>query len=207
MDFWLDISNNLLIDSGAFSFITGAIKMNKSEVLEYFDKYLNFVEQYTSNPIITGFFELDIDRTIGYSNVKLLRKRLFDVSDKIIPVYHKSLGLNEFKELCKNYDYISIPNKDTKPEELPYYVKYAHKYDCKIHGLGITKSRVLNNVPFDSVDSMSWFTTGRYARYKGKRVNSEFVRKKYKEFTFYEFYESILKQRKYYEKWKDYHND
>lgn len=203
-----EISNNMLIDSGAFTFQKGNIDMNKLK--KYMEEYLHFVKKEHSNSLINGFFEMDIDGIIGYDNVLSYREKLFELSDKIIPVWHKSLGLDEYKRMCREYDYISVScvnNRDIKPENYKHFVKYAHNRGCKIHGLGMTQRKILNKVPFDTVDSSSWQKIVRFGRYKGKKLDSNYIKKNRRKITQLELLDFLDFQKEYYKKWQSYHND
>ena len=205
------ISNNILIDSGAFTLFSSK---KKHDFEEYFNNYLNYIKKHTSNDLIKGFFELDIDSIIGYDEVLSLREKLTNVSDKIIPVYHKRLGVEEFKKMVAEYDYVSvggIVSKEIHPSELPPFVKYAHKHNTKIHALGITSPKYLKKIPFDSVDSSSVISSrfGRVLFFKNGKMNSikldsEYISKNYAKMDTMS-YLSFLKFEKYYENyWKNY---
>ena len=150
-----------LLDSGAFTFMSGTGKTNFDE---YLTKYIEFINKYD----IKYFFELDVDSVAGYEKVKEYRKRLEkETGKKCIPVWHKSRGKDEFFRLCENYEYIAIGGivtKEIKPDEYKYFswfIDEAHKRNCKIHGLGFTKTKQLEKIKFDSVDSTTW-NRGRF---------------------------------------------
>ena len=42
---------------------------------------------------------MDVDNIIGYEKVLELRKILLEATDKIIPVWHKNRGIDEFKKM------------------------------------------------------------------------------------------------------------
>ena len=149
-----DLSDLILIDSGAHTFHTA----QNIDFEKYTYDYADFIKK-TDNPKVTGYFEMDIDNRIGYKKVLKLREILDDISDKIIPVWHKNRGFKNYKKMCRNYDYVSIsclpiegiPNKD-----LIKFVNVAHDNGSKIHGLGGTRTWILKNIPFDSVDGATW---------------------------------------------------
>ena len=64
-------AEKLLLDSGAFTFVNSR-KNEPVDWNEYVDRYAEFIK---SNNLCL-FFELDIDKLIGYGNVLKLRKRL-----------------------------------------------------------------------------------------------------------------------------------
>lgn len=148
---------NFLLDSGAFSYMSGA-KCSKEMLLEYLDKYINFINKHN----IKYFFELDVDTIFGIEFVEQMRKKLEKETQKqCIPVWHKSRGIQYWKDMCKDYKYIAIGGLvfHVKKQEYPLIKKmvdYAYYNGVKVHGLGFTKTKELKNYKFYSVDSASW---------------------------------------------------
>lgn len=205
MDKILNLSNNVLVDSGAFTFRKKGIK----NLNQFVNNYIKFIEKYESNEKVKGFFELDIDTIIGYDKVLEIRNQLEEVSDKIIPVWHKNLGIQEFKKMCNEYDYVSLSSigKDINEENAVKFVNTAHKNNAKIHALGLSKEPILNTIPFDSVDSTSWMRCCRFGNFKGKKIDINYTKNNRKKVIFLELLDEIKKQKKYYNRWKHYHND
>lgn len=151
-----------LLDSGAFTFMLNT-KINL-DWKEYLDKYIAFINQHN----VKYFFELDIDSVVGYEKVKQMRVYLEKkTKKKCIPVWHKSRGIEEYKRLCKEYDYIAIGgivSKEIKPSEYSYLaklIKLAKQYGTKVHGLGFTNKNAYN-YGFYSVDSTNWLSSSRF---------------------------------------------
>ena len=162
-------SKNILIDSGAHTFHTA----KNVDFLEYTKRYSEFIKENDSSNVV-GYFEMDIDNRIGYKKVMKLRKMLEEVNDKIIPVWHKNRGFKNFKKMCRNYDYVAISClkiEGIPDQDLFKFVDVAHDNGCLIHGLGGTRKFILNNVPFDSVDSASWLFSAVNGRYKSKHID------------------------------------
>lgn len=152
-----------LLDSGAFTFMSNSHKAVNWN--EYLDRYIAFIKKYD----IDYFFELDIDAVVGYEKVKELRYRLEKQTGKqCIPVWHKSRGIEEFKKICEKYKYIAIGGIVTKEIKQKEYdkmfqlVKYAKSKGVKVHGLGFTNLKSLENSGFFSVDSTSWKSGNRF---------------------------------------------
>ena len=161
---WCLQADEFLLDSGAFTFMNKAKKaeaFSDEALKEYIDQYIDFINKYD----IKHFFEMDIDSVVGYDNVKKIRKYIEErTSKKVIPVWHKSRGIDDFHDMCKEYDYVAvggIANGEIKKSEhhiLTDLCNIAHSYKCKVHGLGYSPPKVLNDrtCPFDTVDSTSW---------------------------------------------------
>lgn len=184
------VTKDFLLDSGAFTFMTNS--KSYVEWDEYIEKYAEFINKNN----IEKFLELDIDPVIGYQKVLEYRKKLEYLTNKpCIPVWHKTRGIEEFKKMCDEYDYVSIGGivaKEIKPNQykiFPALINEAHKRRAKIHGLGFTNINLLRSFHFDSVDSTSWtsgcrfgslyhFNNGKmsvYSRNEGKRAKREKV--------------------------------
>ena len=196
-------SKEILIDSGAHSFQKG----KKVDWVEYTKEYAQFIKWF-DKPNVIGYFEMDVDNIIGYDKVLELRKILESVSNKIIPVWHKNRGIEEFKKMCWNYSgkviaITGFKNEDIKDEQYLMFLKYAKKYNCKVHCLGMTRKKVLDKVPFDYVDSSSWKQSGIFGRIDGKgKVTKKFSKEK-RERVFMENYKLGIKmQEHYYQKWR-----
>jgi hypothetical protein len=154
---------NVLIDSGAHSIHSGK---NVSPE-KYIKDYIDFIKRNTDNPKIQGFFELDFDPVYDYEVVKKYQKRLLEVSDKIIPVWHKGRGVDDFHEMCSRFSgkRIAITSLayDVAKSQYNSFINYAHSKKCNIHLLAMTKYGLLKDLNLhkdDSIDSSSWKQTG-----------------------------------------------
>lgn len=199
-----DKSKLIMIDSGAHSFQKGT----KVNWLEYTKKYAEFIKEF-DRPNVVGYFEMDVDNVIGYDKVLELRKILESVSNKIIPVWHKNRGLDDFKKMCHDYSskviaITGFKNEDIKDDQYIMFLKYAKKYNCKVHCLGMTRKAILDKVPFDYVDSSSWRQQGIYGRYKGRQIDKEFSKNNYSKVFLATYLEGVEMQKYYERKWKNY---
>lgn len=195
-------SELILIDSGAHSFQKG----KKVDWVEYTKQYAEFIKKF-DKPNVIGYFEMDVDNIIGYDKVLELRKVLEKVSNKIIPVWHKNRGIEEYKKMCQDYagKIIAITgfkNEDIKDEQYLMFLKYAKKYNCKVHCLGMTRKKVLNKVPFDFVDSSSWKQQSIYGIIDKKKVSKDFSKQNRWKVMLENYKKSMQMQEYYYNKWK-----
>ena len=177
-DWQLKIIKNckcFLLDSGAYTFLSNSKKHLDWD--EYLEKYARFIIENG----IDYFFELDIDKIVGYEQVKLYRKNLENLTGKrCIPVWHKGRGYEEYLKLCEKYDYIAIGGiaiKDIKRSDykiFPQMIKHAHERNCRDHGLGFTNVSLFPSIRFDSVDSTRWNCArfGRLEYFDGKTMKS-----------------------------------
>ena len=161
---WCLSADEFLLDSGAFAFMNKAKKVDKfntDEINKYTKEYVKFINKYD----IKYFFEMDLDCIYSYDKIKKARKWIEKhTGKKCIPVWHISRGMEEFHNMCKEYDYVAIggiASKEIKPKDhqlLWELCDIAHSYGCKIHGLGYLPLKILNenNCPFDTVDGTGW---------------------------------------------------
>lgn len=157
-------SKIFFLDSGAYSFLNSGKKV---DLEQYIDDYANFINKNH----IQHFFELDIDKIVGYPKVKEFRKKLEVLTGRqCIPVWHKGRGIEEWKKMCDEYSYVAIGGivtREIKPDQykaFPLMITEAHKRGAKVHGLGFTSTKLLKVIHFDSVDSTNW-SYGRYGHY------------------------------------------
>lgn len=153
-----------LLDSGAFTFMT-SMKGQKVNWEQYVINYGNFVKQHD----IKHFFELDIDPIVGLKEVERLRNLLEKTSQrKCIPVWHKSRGLEYWKQMVKEYNYVAIGGivtQEIKRSEYDVFLpllKIARENNCKVHGLGFTNLKGMEKYKFYSVDSTSWLSGNKF---------------------------------------------
>lgn len=203
-----DNSEIVIIDSGAHSFQKGK-KVNWEE---YTREYAEFIKQF-DRPNVIGYFEMDVDNIIGYDNVLKLRAILESASDKIIPVWHKNRGIDNFKEMCQKYAnkvvaITGFKNEDIADHQYIMFLKYAKKYNCKVHCLGMTRKKVLDQCPFDFTDSSTWLQQVNYGNVffgKGKfpKAKGEEKGKQYR----YNYLQGMKMQEFYYNKWRKVNKD
>ena len=152
-------NENFLLDSGAFSYMNGR-QITKKEMDNYVKNYIAFIKKYN----VKYYFEMDVDSIFGLEAVEQWRKQIeTETNKKCIPVWHKQRGVEYWKKMCQEYNYVAIGGLvlGAKKQEYPFYkklVEYAAERGVKVHGLGFTKVQVLKEYPFYSVDSSSWMT-------------------------------------------------
>lgn len=165
---------DFLLDSGAFTFFSRG--HNNINWEKYVDAYADFINRNK----VEHFFELDIDKLVGYEKVLKLRKRLEEkTGKKCIPVWHIFRGKDEFLKMCDEYKYVSIGgivSKEITSDQYPMFtwlINEAHKRGCKIHGLGFTNLEGIKKYKFDTVDSTAWTTGNRFGaiyKFDGKTL-------------------------------------
>lgn len=195
-------SRSILIDSGAHTFQKGC-HVNWDN---YTAEYAKWITEHDCTKIL-GYFEMDVDNVIGYPRVLELRRMLEHVTDKIIPVWHKNRGIQDFKDMCQQYAgriiaITGFKNEDIRDEQYLYFLKYAWSCGCQVHCLGMTRKKILDKVPFDYVDSSTWTQSVLYGRLNGRKLrNAETVeeRRSMRQRQWESSYRSAIKMQEYYE--------
>lgn len=201
-----DMSELVMIDSGAHSFQKGT----KVKWEDYTHSYAAFIREFDRSNVV-GYFEMDVDNIIGYENVLKLREILHKESghpEKIIPVWHKNRGIQEFKKMCQTHSgrvvaITGFKNEDIRDEQYPMFLKEAKKHGCKVHCLGMTRKAILDKVPFDYVDSSSWAQQAIYGRIGKRKVAKSFSKTNRDDVFIASYLDAMNMQRHYYEKWRN----
>lgn len=150
-------NDNFLLDSGAFSYMNGT-KITLEQMERYVQKYIAFVKCYQ----IKRYFQIDVDPIFGLEKVEEWTGKMEkEIGYPCIPVWHKERGVAYWKRMCKNYKYIAVGGlvlhvKKQEYDLIKKLVEYAYYHGVKVHGLGFTKTKILSDFKFYSVDSASW---------------------------------------------------
>jgi hypothetical protein len=168
---------DLMLDSGAFTFISRGAAPPKKETDDYVNRYISDINKHG----IKNFFELDIDKLVGIGPVEQYREQMIrETGKEPIVVWHRERGLEYFVQMCKDYNYVAIGSPAWKEDrgiikQFPWFINTAHKFGAKIHGLGFTNTKYLKMYDFDSVDSSSWLSPsiyggGKYYQFTGDEI-------------------------------------
>lgn len=204
---------DLLLDSGAFSFMMNS-NIKEADWDRYIEEYAAFINRYG----IEKFLELDIESVVGMQEVERLRTKLETLTGrKCIPVWHVGRGIEYFRTMCRDYEYVAFGglmsdgySRKQLEKTFPWFIKTAHDNNAKIHALGWTPTDcdMFRKYPFDSCDSTAWvcgnqfgtvyrfdYSTGvmqKYQKKQGQRVRH----KETAENNFYEWvkYQQYIKR-------------
>ena len=154
---------HLFIDSGAYTYITNP-EFESYTVEQWEDqivKYLAWAKKHKDS--IFAIADLDLQYLVGNEKVYEWRKKYFEpfMLETGIPVcfiYHEE-GLDQWEYMCKRYPYIGISlNVDGNIDEADLREKFriAEKYNTLIQGMASTRTAMLTQYPFYTVDSTTW---------------------------------------------------
>ena len=157
-----DIS--LFIDSGAYTYMNDPKYENFTieQWEEQIKSYLKWAEKHKSQ--IFAICDLDLQYIVGCEQVYKWRKEYFEpfMLRTGIPVcfmYHDE-GLKQWEYMCKRYPYVglslAIDNKENGYQELKDMFRIAEKHNALCQGMASTKTSMLTEFPFYTVDSTTW---------------------------------------------------
>ena len=154
---------HLFIDSGAYTYITNPEfeSYTVEQWEEQIEKYLAWARRHKDS--IFAIADLDLQYLVGNEKVYEWRKKYFEpfMLETGIPVcfiYHEE-GLDQWEYMCKRYPYVGISlNVDGNVDESDLRDKFriAEKYNTLIQGMASTRTAMLTQYPFYTVDSTTW---------------------------------------------------
>lgn len=168
----------ITIDSGAHSFFElmgisvtskeGSTGKALPNPYEYFEAYLAWVKEWYDH--FSYFVELDLQELVGQKVILEWRERMKKegVYGKCITVWHSYNSMDDFiSQLADSHSkYVAIEGIRKGQPILDYnrYIKEAYERGIKIHGFALTRTELLKQCPFYSVDSSSWTSSIRYGK-------------------------------------------
>lgn len=171
---------HLFIDSGAYTYMSNP--QYESYTVEDWEKhiknYLNWVERNKEH--IFAFAELDLQFLVGIDTVNKWRREYFEpfmlrTGVPVCFVCHEDDD-TVWEKMCQRYPYVGISVATENVNQLAWYqnkLKVAEKYNSLVHGFGMTRTSILPQLPFYTVDSTSWksgFRYGQLAVFNSKKV-------------------------------------
>ncbi len=168
--------DNILIDSGAFSFHNSG----KHISLDEYEKGLK-----ESN--FKNYFNLDVIGDAEGSYQSYLN--MLDLDLNPIPVFHADTDINYLRKYLDQTDFISIGNlvgNNNIESNLNNIFNEIEKINpkAKVHGLGLTKPDIIKHYPFYSVDSSSYCAITKFAR------SARWVKNNFKATNTFEYFEN-----------------
>jgi len=168
-----------MIDSGAHSFqadwtlfktwkekdFTDFVKGYEEWIWENIDHIDCAVEldiDYTLNMVLGGSEK----STIGGAMVERWQKEIFMPLEKagldIIYVWHENRGIEGWEDMCSRFNYVGLPGEFSSKDDFNKFVSVARRYTTRMHGMASTKSLDFREIPWASIDSITWKTGEMY---------------------------------------------
>lgn len=154
---------HLFIDSGAYTYNQDP-KYNEYTVEQWekqIEEYLAWAEKHKNQ--IFAIADLDIQYLVGYEKVVEWRKKYFEpfmlrTGLPVCFIYHEE-GLDVWEYMCKRYPYVGISlniDREVDETELRNKFKIAEKHNALVQGMASTRTGMLTQYPFYTVDSTTW---------------------------------------------------
>jgi hypothetical protein len=173
---------HLFIDSGAYTYMNDP-KFQEFTIEQWEEqivKYLSWAEKHKES--IFGMAELDLQYLVGIDKVQEWRRNYFEpfmlrTGVPVCFIYHND-GMHIWEQMCERYPYVgfsSVSDDGNNRSKGDYkkMLSVAEKYNAVVHGFGMTKTSLLPELPFYTVDSTSWksgFRYGLLSIWNGRKV-------------------------------------
>lgn len=171
---------DIIIDSGAYSFLAGKQEEAKSasmdRIKKYLDEYAEFL--YRNRDYIFAAVEFDIEDEVGYEQVRKWEDEYFSPLEKYVPiiyVWHPERGRDEYINMCRRHDYVGLSSTSFAEMESNALMQIARRYLTKIHGFAMTTQYAVGEMGLFSCDSITWKSGEKYGTIF-TFMNGEFVR-------------------------------
>lgn len=172
-----DIS--LFIDSGAFTYMSNPqyTEYTIEQWEQHIHSYLSWARKHKDS--IFGIAELDLQYLVGIEVVTEWRRKYFEpfMLETGIPVcfiYHDE-GKDVWNSMCQRYPYVgfsAVSDENSRDlSEFKEMLKVAEKHNSLTHGFGMTKTSLLPELPFYTVDSTTWLVGLQYGEVNYWNVN------------------------------------
>lgn len=163
----------LFIDSGAYTYMNDP-KFEDRTITEWeihIDKYLKWAER--NREYIFAIASLDLEFIVGAEQVKEWNRKFFEpfmlrTGIPVCFVWHGEEAYNTWEQHCQRYPYVgltAVGSEEFKEFGDSYFIdklKVAEKYNTLVHGMGMTRTASLTNIPFYTVDSTTWNVGMKY---------------------------------------------
>lgn len=173
---------HLFIDSGAYTYQSDPkyLEYTPEQWEEQIKEYLTWAEKHKDS--IFGMAELDLQNLVGEEVVNEWRRKYFEpfmlrTGVPVCFIYHHE-GIDVWEKMCQRYPYVGFSTvaDDGTTYDLNGFrqmLSIAEKHNSLVHGFGMTRTSLLPQLPFYTVDSTSWksgFRYGQIAIWNGKKV-------------------------------------
>ena len=163
---------HLFIDSGAFTYQNDPKYRNYTveQWEKQIEKYLRWAEKNKDN--IFAIANLDLENLVGGDKVLEWNKKYFEpfmlrTGIPICFVWHKTTSMT-WEQYCQRYPYVGhsavAEGTDLTLQEHMDLLKTAEKYNSVVHGMGMTRTGMLPQLPYYTVDSTTWKVGFRYGK-------------------------------------------
>lgn len=160
VDSRFDPATEVLLDSGAYSFNKENSAATEEQAMTLAINYMGFVRQNLDR--LSGVTEFDA-LILGEKWIEATREDFYcDLGDRFIPVWHSLSGYAELQRLAGTYGRVGILQDDTDDEDYEGALHSLATDGIRLHGIGMTRTRSMRQIAWDSVSSTSWLSPIQY---------------------------------------------
>lgn len=154
--------HDLLLDSGGYQANSGTQQRTRAEWESYAQDYVEFALANAERcTLITEFDFLGL----GPDWLEEMRRGVWkDVGERFLPVWHPEQGLAALEVTAERFgrvgvvsDILAAPGQTAASQ-----LRQLARRGIEVHGLGMTKTEVAENIPFTSISSSSWISPMKY---------------------------------------------
>lgn len=152
----------IFLDSGAYTLNKEGSEYTKEQALELAAQYEQFAADNAHRLSLISEFDAHV---LGYDYIKARREDFYNDldSDKFMPVWHPSYGLTDLDKMASSYSVIGIANMEAGDSSLLSTLNsLVNRYGVRLHGVAMTGRKMMKQVKWDSVASMSWISPTRF---------------------------------------------
>lgn len=173
---------HIFIDSGAYTYQVDP-KYTDYTVEQWeqqIQEYLSWAEQHKDNIFAIADLDLQYLPNVGYDKVYEWRKKFFEpfmlrTGVPVCFIYHED-GLDIWEYMCKRYPYVgfSLNTDNIDENEIRERFRIAEKHNALVQGMASTKTQMLCQFPFYTVDSTTWNVGLKYGEisvWKGTKMS------------------------------------
>jgi hypothetical protein len=155
-----DPATEVLLDSGAYTLNKEDSKATEEQAIALAINYQVFIRNNLVR--LSGVTEFDA-LILGEDWIEGTREDFYnDLGDRFIPVWHSLTGLTELQRLAQKYGRAGILQDDTDDEDHEAVLQQLAADGIRLHGMGMTRTRSMRQIAWDSVSSTSWLSPIQY---------------------------------------------
>lgn len=169
----------IMLDSGAYSL--NKKELSDTEIGVIAHAYLEFAQANVDRLDVVSEFDVTSWTAAARPAMRDNWREMF--GDKFMPIWHVEDGLEGLRRLGEEFGRVGIVQAEADAvvaDNLITLIELARS-GVKLHGVSMTKQRVMEALPWDSVGSLSWLTPSQYGEtyvWNGRELKHYNVRMK-----------------------------
>lgn len=172
MSQYKEMGIKFFVDSGAFTYIN-SLEYKDYSIEQWEDQIKHYIKWAENNKeCIFAIANLDLEYLVGGEQVQKWNEKYFEpfmlkTGIPVCFVHHEEATKLTFEQYCERYPYVGISwgGVDKQGSDIRYgteKLRIAEKYHCVVHGMAMTQTSLLTQLPFYTVDSTTWLVGLQY---------------------------------------------